>query len=257
MELLGDDRTNDDIVSVSHYANTSSITGEGSLVDDQVLGVEDVIDVDDAWQWLVSDAGDVAGALDDVLVDLGGDDHEPCLRALTAFRKSLEALGLDLVHRDVVDDHDDLAIRSLGGEDGLESQTLDLLVEDVAVGAGLGGKHDAAVRPLRERGCCPDGRGRCPSGATACGRRRKPQHGSERSGCPDGSWPGGSSRLRGQRSCSAQRRRSRRSAPRSPTSAAGHADNFNRRHSLSTPFLISFWRKPSAGCGRKPSAGCC
>ena len=39
--------------------------------------------------------------------------------------------------------------------------------------------------------------------------------------------------------------------------SAGHADNFNRRHLSSTPFLTYFWRKPSAGCGRKPSAGSC
>ena len=53
--------------------------------------------------------------------------------------------------------NDDVSGLSLGAQNGLQSQTADLLVERVAVIAGLRGKDDAAVRPLRGAGAALTG----------------------------------------------------------------------------------------------------
>ena len=96
--------TDDDVVYVSHYANTSSITARASLSTHQVLGVENVIDIDEVGHGGL-DAGDVAGALDDDLV-LGGGDHQSLAVSLHGGQERAEVLGLDGVHLDGVDDDD-------------------------------------------------------------------------------------------------------------------------------------------------------
>ena len=101
------------------------------------------------------DAGDVAGALDDDFV-LGGGDHQRLAVSLDGGQERAEVLGLDAVHLDGVDD-DDLAGGSLGGQSGLQSQSLHLLVQNVRVVAGLGSKHDTAVGPLGSTGAALTG----------------------------------------------------------------------------------------------------
>ena len=90
---------------------------------------------------------DVGSALDDELVVFSGDNQSLAV-GVDSLQEALEALGLDLAHLDGVDDDQVLFLR-LGAEDGLHSQSLDFLVQGVAVVAGLGSKHDAAVVPLR------------------------------------------------------------------------------------------------------------
>ena len=90
-------------------------------------------------------AFDIAGGLDNVLVNILGDDEGLAFDAELG-QEALESLGLDLIHLQTVD-NDYLALGCLGGQSGLKSQSLDLAVEGVAVISGLGGKCYAAVVP--------------------------------------------------------------------------------------------------------------
>ena len=120
-----------------------------SLVEHELLRIEDVVHIDEVGKGGL-DAGQVAGGEDDVLVGLRGHDQSLAV-GVDCAQETGELLGLDLVHLDLVDD-DDVSGLSLGAQNGLQSQTADLLVERVAVIAGLRGKDDAAVRPLRGAG---------------------------------------------------------------------------------------------------------
>ena len=119
------------------------------LVEHELLRIEDVVHIDEVGKGGL-DAGQVAGGEDDVLVGLSGHDQSLAV-GVDCAQETGELLGLDLVHLDLVDD-DDVSGLSLGAQNGLQSQTADLLVERVAVIAGLRGKDDAAVRPLRGAG---------------------------------------------------------------------------------------------------------
>ena len=105
--------------------------------------------------WSVSGTWDIAGALDDDLV-LGGSDHQGLAVGLDGVQERTEVLGLDAVELDGID-NDDLACGRLGGQSGLHSQSLDLLIQNVRVAAGLGSEHDAAVGPLRRTGAALTG----------------------------------------------------------------------------------------------------
>ena len=107
----------------------------------------------------------LAALLTTILVVFCGDNQSLAV-GVDSLQEALEALGLDLVHFDGVD-HNQVLFLCLCAQDGLHSQSLDLLVEGVAVVAGLGGQTRCRHDTTAERGWSPDGRGRCPSGATA------------------------------------------------------------------------------------------
>ena len=116
-----------------------------SLIDHQLVAVDNVINIDEVCEGGVA-AGDVPGAEDHVLVDLGGNHHSLLLGA-DGGQEGLKGLGLDLVHLDLVH-NDQVAGSNLRGQSGLQGQSLNLLVQGVAVISGLGCKHNAAVSPL-------------------------------------------------------------------------------------------------------------
>ena len=142
----------------------------------------------------------------------------------------------------------------LGGQHALESQTLDLLVQHVAVAAGLGGKHDAAVGPLRGAGAALTG---------AAGALLAPGLSAAA-----GNLSAGQSALRaltavGQMvlddfmhngSCSARCRRLLSFSSTAPTSAPAMLDNFDRRHLFKHSFPYIFLAE--AFCGLRPEAFC-
>ena len=91
-------------------------------------------------------AGNVARALDDLLVNLLG--HEQSLAfGADLGQERLDRGGLDLFDSQTVD-NEDLAGSGLGAQRALEGQSLDLLVERVAVITRLRRKRDAVVISL-------------------------------------------------------------------------------------------------------------
>src|SRR5699024_12603216 len=116
--------------------------GQRSLVDDQLVGVDNDIDIDQ-----VGGSGDHAGNVASGLDHVGaaGDNHS--LVGLHGVEEALEGTGLDLVHAQAVH-HQQVAGGSLRGQHGLQAETLHLHVEGVAVITGPEAEHDAAVAQL-------------------------------------------------------------------------------------------------------------
>src|SRR5699024_3487902 len=120
--------------------------GQRSLVDDQLVGVDNDIDIDQ-----VGGSGDHAGNVASGLDHVGaaGDNHS--LVGLHGVQEALEGTGLNLVHAQAVH-HQQVAGGSLSGQNGHQGQTLHRLAEGVAAIPGLGSEHDTAVGPLRSTG---------------------------------------------------------------------------------------------------------
>jgi hypothetical protein len=115
----------------------------------QLVGVQDVVGVDIGGQAGL-DAADVGSALDQLLLQLSCGDQALALGA-DGGQQVGNGLGLVLIHDQAVDD-DQVAVGSLVRQGGLDGQTLDLLVQGVAVIAGLGAQSDATVSPLGAAG---------------------------------------------------------------------------------------------------------
>ncbi len=175
--------------------------------------------------------------------------------ALTAVRKLRKSLVL-IASSAILSTTTISPLCRLGGQHALERETLDLLIQHIAVAAGLGGEHDTAVRPLGRAGAALTGT----AGALL----------APRLSAAAGNLSAGQSALRALtavgkmifddlvNNAHVRLDAEDRVVQLDGTDfSAGHADNLNRRHLSSTPFLTYFWRKPSAGCGRKPSAGSC
>ncbi len=209
--LLGDDRPDDDVAGVLHQASDpprrrcrgrrvrpggssrERLSGRRAGValvktiqslHEDVVGVE-LADVDQL------DVGRLRKALTGRLVLGARRRAGPCRRGRGASRAADGVLGLGRRRSPSAVEDDDLALAGPVGQRRAQREPDHLLGGLLVVARGASGRGPRHRRASAGRGWSPDGRGRCPSAATAWRRRRGPRRGSWCSGCRRGRRPAG------------------------------------------------------------------